>query len=83
MTRKDYEAFARMFASLAPLPSDTIARSTWWSLVQESAQVFAYDNVRFDRARYFRACGMLVSEHEDVRSQMREIETRSKPRTFV
>lgn len=62
MTRKDYKAIAAGFASNEPPAGSTLRRLQWLEDINEVARVFAADNPRFDRARFFKACGSLPSE---------------------
>ncbi len=58
MTRRDFKAFARMIASLPTwfdgMTSDADVRDR---LAREMADVLEQGTVRFDRARFLRACG--------------------------
>lgn len=65
MTRKDYELFARMyrgrFKALAErsesMPAyKAAARSTTAQLMKETADIFAGDNPRFNREKFYSAC---------------------------
>ena len=53
MTKKDYVKIARVFESLKH--GDQI---TWRPLVERMANMLAADNPRFDRERFYAACGM-------------------------
>lgn len=60
MTKRDYVAFAEMFKSLEAGPytcPDVL------SVVYKTADIFARDNSRFDRARFLLACGV---RQEDI-----------------
>jgi hypothetical protein len=61
MTRKDYIRFAAMFkvARVATVPNgfltpDQITKG----IINATADIFAADNERFDRARFLKACGV-------------------------
>ena len=62
MTRKDYSAFAEMFATCQPPrtlnngPINRIADATWQHAARACADIFARDNPRFDRKRFMKAC---------------------------
>ena len=64
MTKKDYEAFAEMFADVetnlvAPIRSTKsrlIARPVARQIQTRAADLFADDNPRFNRTRFFAAC---------------------------
>lgn len=57
MSRKDYEAFAAVFRSTFPRNNksakewNVIAR-----LMRDTASIFAADNPRFNRKRFYNAC---------------------------
>ena len=56
MTRKDYVKFAAVAKEMA----ETFGRHGHWHVVREfeirMAGIFAADNPRFDRERFYRAC---------------------------
>lgn len=52
MTRKHYQAFADMFKRIKPISE----RPTWDNIVIEAADMFAKDNPRFDRNKFYEAC---------------------------
>ena len=52
MTRKHYRQFAEMIADVGAIG----ANATW--LAPHVADILAADNPRFDRARFFEACGV-------------------------
>jgi hypothetical protein len=57
MTKKDYIKFAAMFANRrAYQTGDKV--DLWERLVYATADIFAADNDRFDRARFLSACGL-------------------------
>jgi len=60
MTRKDYVAIAEAFATTKPETADNVqareARYQWKLVMTEIADVFADDNPRFDRDRFYTAC---------------------------
>ena len=64
MTKKDYEAFAEMFADvetsiIAPIRSTksrVVARTVARHIQTRAADIFADDNPRFNRTRFFAAC---------------------------
>lgn len=56
MTKRDYEAFAKIFAEGMISPQHRA--SVEW-LAHQAAEVFARDNGRFDKARFLAACGVL------------------------
>lgn len=56
MTKKDYKAFAEVFK---------IARQRNQSLnaiIAEVASVFYLDNNKFDRTKFYEACGLIVTD---------------------
>jgi hypothetical protein len=64
-SRKDYYAAAAALAKVAPptapvgaerIPED---RATWLRCVDAIADVFEADNERFDRERFYVACGVV------------------------
>lgn len=56
MTRKDYVRFAAMLKGARYYAA--IDFRTLELIVKDTAQVFATDNPRFDRARFLKACGV-------------------------
>lgn len=61
MTKKDYEAIARILATNSPQDADpkkSIRALVVSSIAQQFCGVFAADNPRFDRARFLKACGV-------------------------
>jgi hypothetical protein len=53
MTRKDYEAFAKMYREYGVYTCpDTL------TLAKRTAGIFERDNQRFDRTRFLAACGV-------------------------
>jgi hypothetical protein len=61
MTKKDYEAFARMFRSYMSYPTAETGVYTCpevLDICKLTANLFGQDNARFDRERYLRACGV-------------------------
>lgn len=72
MTRKDYIAFAKMLASNRPekfagdfrpcVYAWTPEFFQWRNTVEETAELFARDNARFSRERFYAACGVKDGE---------------------
>jgi hypothetical protein len=77
MTRKDYIAFAKMLASKRPEKFAGDFKQTpgrpcvyawtseffqWRNTVEETADLFARDNARFSRSRFYAACGLREDE---------------------
>lgn len=61
MTRKDYEAFAAEYRILLinlPADADGIASHTMMLVIGRTADIFARDNPRFNRPRFYTACGI-------------------------
>ena len=63
MTRKDYVRFAEMYAGEIALARHGITNhpDVWLKvhdLIRSTADIFAQDNPRFDRARFYLACGL-------------------------
>lgn len=61
MTRKHYQAFAEMHRVLLinlPPDPDGIASHTLLLVATKTADIFAADNPRFDRPRFYTACGI-------------------------
>ena len=57
MTKKDFEALARAFASVKPTPNTSNpAESLWEQAVEAVADVCQESNPRFNRSRFFAAC---------------------------
>lgn len=54
MTKKDYIKFAVMFNVYKDMPS---ANTLWDALVKHSADIFSEDNPKFDKKRFYAACG--------------------------
>lgn len=59
MTAKDYVAIARVFENTKPT-NDANQTVQWFADTEAIANVFAAENTRFDRKRFFRACGRNV-----------------------
>jgi len=59
MTRKDYKAFAAEFRPLVirSASEPSTEHHTMLLVVGRTADIFARDNPRFDRARFYTACG--------------------------
>lgn len=55
MTRKDYEIIALALWRL--MPEDPERQDQWRETVEMIAVALAADNPRFDRDRFWRACG--------------------------
>lgn len=69
MTRKDYVVFAKMLSVRRPAKFVETASDGWspefrqWTEhVQNTADVFARDNARFSRSRFYAACGVQEGE---------------------
>lgn len=62
MSRKDYEAIASVIrgeiAIAENVYNDDVARRTAVSIARSIAERFAQDNLRFDRSKFYAACGM-------------------------
>jgi len=67
MTRKDYVALAAALARAnpgtqysdgTPMPPTDAMRASWRYSVECIADTLVADNVRFDRERFLRACGV-------------------------
>jgi hypothetical protein len=64
MTKKDYIKFAAVLADQKPdaadLQSDAYQaqRDQWMQTTEAIADIFASENGRFDRERFYRACGL-------------------------
>ena len=61
MTKKDYIAFAQVFEALRDeciIVRGDQAHATLDRVVAETADIFARDNSRFDRAKFLKACGL-------------------------
>ena len=57
MTRKDYVAIAEAFADSRPSAVTTPVQFYQWEDTRNKvANVFAEDNPRFDRQRFYKAC---------------------------
>jgi len=66
MTKKDYIKFAKVLNGLKPVKTDTesvhcygLRISQWDKLVERIADIFQNDNPRFNKNRFFKACGYL------------------------
>ena len=57
MTRKDYWKFAEMLKNTPHLHDDA-AESMWERIVIRTANIFQEDNPRFNRERFYEACGL-------------------------
>lgn len=57
MTKKHFEAFAQVLRPYVER-ADEQDRTTVLSIVETIADTFQYENPRFDRARFLRACGL-------------------------
>ena len=57
MTRKDYTAFAAELIEIKPPKRKRSAYLQWETCVRRVAHVFADDNPRFDRERFYDAAG--------------------------
>ena len=69
MTRKNYEAFAKMLALHRPVKFEdgvggglSNAFVFWIMTVRDTANIFAWDNPQFSRARFYAACGVQEGE---------------------
>lgn len=65
MTRKHYEKFAALFAGEKALldswtngPLYTTRMTLLRNIILSTADIFAQDNPRFDRERFYTACGL-------------------------
>jgi hypothetical protein len=61
MSRKHYEAAAKSLRFARPVgetPTDSKYLQQWTRDVIAIADVFGADNGRFDRGRFYRACGL-------------------------
>ena len=69
MSRKHYQAMADEFANVREIASETTTPSVSASvalvdlLAERIANVCAFDNAKFDRARFLEACGFPQSEN--------------------
>lgn len=69
MTKKDYIKLAATFAANMPrraTEDDTnaareFARDMWTRTVHDTADMLQRDNVRFDRRRFLKACGIDIN----------------------
>jgi len=64
MTRKDYIAFARILREIKPRKDNSAddygaKLSQWGKMIEAIAGVFEDGNERFDREKFFKACGYL------------------------
>ena len=73
MTKKDFELFAEllsgykfnlMTADVYQYPEYSTPEELWATIVRDTADKFAAENPRFNRDRYYSACGYM--EEEDV-----------------
>lgn len=79
MTRKDYETIAAALAESRPAPGwDANKHAQYRTTVARLADAFKIGNARFDRARFFKACGLdLAPPDEGDRAQtLAELEGR-------
>ena len=53
MSKKDYIEFAKMFKDL--LKNENLSKDTILKTVNETIDIFAYDNPNFDRSRFMSA----------------------------
>lgn len=64
MTRKDYIKFAGLFAGEMALAQSAASQGDFARVTQvrnivlSTADIFAQDNPRFDRERFYTACGL-------------------------
>lgn len=64
MTKKHFEKFAAMFAGEIALARSAASQGNFDRVTQvrniifSSADIFAQDNPRFDRERFYAACGL-------------------------
>jgi predicted component of type VI protein secretion system len=58
MTKKDYQAFARIMHNAMPhdIVGQATERNLWLTIRDDMSQLFASDNPRFLRARFIEAC---------------------------
>lgn len=59
MTAKDFVAIAKAFENTKPT-NDANQTAQWFADTEAIANVCAADNTRFDRKRFFTACGRNV-----------------------
>ena len=66
MSKKDYIKFAKVLSELKPVKTDIesvrcygLRVSQWDKLVERIADIFQNDNPRFNKNRFFKACGYL------------------------
>jgi hypothetical protein len=55
MSKKDYQALARALYLRKPVETST-AFPLWQGVVHDIEKTLAFDNPRFDRARFIEAC---------------------------
>lgn len=60
MTKKDYIKIADIISNLFDEAPETIAE-----LVDELSIMFENDNQKFDRSRFYNACGVIAPENVD------------------
>jgi len=58
MTRKDYVRFANLLRDIKPNKKSP-CRKEWERLLNDLVVLFKEDNERFDRGKFFKACGYL------------------------
>lgn len=59
MTRRDYEALARIICAMREDYDAPALEAVWLSMASKIVAHFAHDNPRFDRSRFLKACGFL------------------------
>jgi len=81
MTKKDYVRIAAVFSVNRPsiYGTDETEKTTWRVLVRCMAETLATDNPRFDRARFYKACGMEDELVNDARALLAKIEGQNGP----
>lgn len=63
MTKKDFEAFARIIRSEYADAQELETKLVIERITRRWADVCANDNARFDRARFLAACGIEKENH--------------------
>ena len=57
MTKKDYIRLASALSRVKPIESDRQKMSVWKNVVAEIAYELLCDNGRFDKEKFYKACG--------------------------
>ena len=58
MTKKDYEAFAKVLKARMQYTRTVSYDSAIADIIEDITDIFQSDNPRFDRARFLKACGL-------------------------